>query len=205
MRPGAYMALVVKKEKRVYVTKCRCCWWLFERKPKLKYKRNILGIPKMTNILEFAQVRSAFSPDFGGKYRIFLLIKIKIAERGFDPRTSGLWAQHASTAPLCYRRSRAVLPSFLKRSCHCLCKAIVDRKCQDSFNSFAPRFKKIVRWVSVKKEIPFFICTRFQSVNSFTLTSILSWFHFASAALLFQFQKREGKLFRLVNQHGKSK
>ena len=24
-----------------------------------------------------------------------------IAERGFDPRTSGLWAQHASTAPLC--------------------------------------------------------------------------------------------------------
>ena len=26
---------------------------------------------------------------------------IKLAERGFDPRTSGLWAQHASTAPLC--------------------------------------------------------------------------------------------------------
>ena len=26
----------------------------------------------------------------------------KLAERGFDPRTSGLWAQHASTAPLCY-------------------------------------------------------------------------------------------------------
>ena len=26
-----------------------------------------------------------------------------LAERGFDPRTSGLWAQHASTAPLCYR------------------------------------------------------------------------------------------------------
>jgi hypothetical protein len=24
-----------------------------------------------------------------------------VAERGFDPRTSGLWAQHASTAPLC--------------------------------------------------------------------------------------------------------
>jgi hypothetical protein len=28
---------------------------------------------------------------------------INLAERGFDPRTSGLWAQHASTAPLCYR------------------------------------------------------------------------------------------------------
>ena len=27
--------------------------------------------------------------------------KKTLAERGFDPRTSGLWAQHASTAPLC--------------------------------------------------------------------------------------------------------
>ena len=27
--------------------------------------------------------------------------KKSLAERGFDPRTSGLWAQHASTAPLC--------------------------------------------------------------------------------------------------------
>ena len=25
-----------------------------------------------------------------------------LAERGFDPRTSGLWAQHTSTAPLCF-------------------------------------------------------------------------------------------------------
>ena len=29
-------------------------------------------------------------------------IKKILAERGFDPRTSGLWAQHASTAPLCF-------------------------------------------------------------------------------------------------------
>ena len=28
-------------------------------------------------------------------------MKRYLAERGFDPRTSGLWAQHASTAPLC--------------------------------------------------------------------------------------------------------
>ena len=29
-------------------------------------------------------------------------MKIKIAERGFDPRTRGLWIQQdASTAPLC--------------------------------------------------------------------------------------------------------
>ncbi len=26
----------------------------------------------------------------------------KLAEDGFDPSTSGLWAQHASTAPLCF-------------------------------------------------------------------------------------------------------
>ena len=123
MWPGAYMALVVKKEKRVYVTKCLCCWWLFERKPKRKYKRNILGIPKMTNILEFAQVRSAFSPDFGGKYGIFWLIKMKIAERGFDPRTSGLWAQHASTAPLCFACLWEVsLLLRLVRVPRCLCE-----------------------------------------------------------------------------------
>ena len=30
------------------------------------------------------------------------LKKIDVAERSFDLRTSGLWAQHASTAPLCY-------------------------------------------------------------------------------------------------------
>ena len=30
-----------------------------------------------------------------------------LAERGFDPRTSGLWAQHASTAPLCYRQVKS--------------------------------------------------------------------------------------------------
>ena len=30
-------------------------------------------------------------------------IKIQhLAERSFDLRTSGLWAQHASTAPLCF-------------------------------------------------------------------------------------------------------
>ena len=27
--------------------------------------------------------------------------KKQLAERSFDLRTSGLWAQHASTAPLC--------------------------------------------------------------------------------------------------------
>jgi hypothetical protein len=33
---------------------------------------------------------------------IFDKLQNILAERGFDPRTSGLWAQHASTAPLCF-------------------------------------------------------------------------------------------------------
>ena len=36
--------------------------------------------------------------------------KINIAEHSFDLRTSGLWAQHASTAPLCFV-ANAVLAS----------------------------------------------------------------------------------------------
>ena len=33
----------------------------------------------------------------------YLVLETKniLADRGFDPRTSGLWAQHASTAPIC--------------------------------------------------------------------------------------------------------
>ena len=34
--------------------------------------------------------------------------KTVLAERGFDPRTSGLWAQHASTAPLCFTKAPGV-------------------------------------------------------------------------------------------------
>lgn len=34
--------------------------------------------------------------------------KLKLAERGFDPRTSGLWAQHASTAPLCCTLTQSI-------------------------------------------------------------------------------------------------
>ena len=30
-----------------------------------------------------------------------LIGRVYIAEEGFDPPTSGLWAQHASAAPLC--------------------------------------------------------------------------------------------------------
>ena len=35
-------------------------------------------------------------------YDLVLSIKRILAENGFDPPTSGLWAQHASTAPLCF-------------------------------------------------------------------------------------------------------
>ena len=40
-----------------------------------------------------------------GKSKIRVTEKIVLAERGFDPRTSGLWAQHATTAPLCFYMS----------------------------------------------------------------------------------------------------
>ena len=52
-------------------------------------------------------VHDLWVTDIKGLFSKFLLrigykeLKIIIAERGFDPRTSGLWAQHASTAPLC--------------------------------------------------------------------------------------------------------
>ena len=39
----------------------------------------------------------------------------EIAERGFDPRTSGLWAQHASTAPLCCVLERLQLLCAMRR------------------------------------------------------------------------------------------
>ena len=35
-------------------------------------------------------------------YNLVLSIKRILAENGFDPPTSGLWAQHASTATLCF-------------------------------------------------------------------------------------------------------
>ena len=41
-----------------------------------------------------------------------------LAERGFDPRTSGLWAQHASTAPLCFPRSDPVNNSYFSCKYH---------------------------------------------------------------------------------------
>ena len=38
-------------------------------------------------------------------HQILPLAQKDLAERSFDLRTSGLWAQHASTAPLCYLQS----------------------------------------------------------------------------------------------------
>ena len=37
------------------------------------------------------------------------MYKENIAERGFDPRTSGLWAQHASAAPHCFHMALFLL------------------------------------------------------------------------------------------------
>lgn len=47
-----------------------------------------------------------------------------LAEDGFDPSTSGLWAQHASAAPLCYLKARALIApieSGLRRRCPHVC------------------------------------------------------------------------------------
>ena len=38
-----------------------------------------------------------------------------VAEGGFDPPTSGLWAQHASSAPLCWRNSEVMLCKIFVR------------------------------------------------------------------------------------------
>ena len=57
------------------------------------------------------------------RYNLVLSIIKILAENGFDPPTSGLWAQHASTAPLCFVVivttsivtvvSRFIVPSYL--------------------------------------------------------------------------------------------
>ena len=38
-----------------------------------------------------------------------------LAERGFDPGTSGLWAQHASTAPLCFDTLTCLTQCLIER------------------------------------------------------------------------------------------
>ena len=47
-------------------------------------------------------VQSAKFHHYNLKKQIRPSLKKILAERSFDLRTSGLWAQHASTAPLCY-------------------------------------------------------------------------------------------------------
>ena len=46
----------------------------------------------------FVTLEKVFVYVFAGQV---IIIKT-LAERSFDLRTSGLWAQHASTAPLCF-------------------------------------------------------------------------------------------------------
>ena len=64
-----------------------------------------------------SQQFNSYNESGGGK-------KMKIAERGFDPRTSGLWAQHASTAPLCFTCLWEVsLLLWVVRVLRCLCES----------------------------------------------------------------------------------
>ena len=49
------------------------------------------------------------------------LSKSLIAEDGFDPSTSGLWAKHASAAPLCYLAFElGIKPTIIDRGGHLL-------------------------------------------------------------------------------------
>ena len=61
-------------------------------------------IPKMQDYVRLPRGWPWFDPlmmqiTFSFFWQLYVMKNI--AERGFDPRTSGLWAQHASTAPLC--------------------------------------------------------------------------------------------------------
>ena len=76
------------------------------------------------------------------KLNIIMSCKNKsIAKRGFDPRTSGLWVQHASTAPLCCWRTmswnielRTWLCSFPVVSTHYIkCSFLSEQKAKTSF------------------------------------------------------------------------
>ena len=57
----------------------------------LDHSAILTNLTNITKIYEF--VFSILQTKFVTKH---------LAERSFDLRTSGLWAQHASTAPLCY-------------------------------------------------------------------------------------------------------
>ena len=47
-------------------------------------------------------------------YSVWLTTTKTLAERGFDPRTSGLWAQHASTAPLCSTNEDSICQYYVE-------------------------------------------------------------------------------------------
>ena len=57
-------------------------------------------------------VQSAKSHHYNLKKQIRPSLKKILAERSFDLRTSGLWAQHASTAPLCYHAKNKQILHF---------------------------------------------------------------------------------------------
>ena len=42
--------------------------------------------------------------------------KLYVAESGFDPPTSGLWAQHASSAPLCWKLNELISDKIRRRN-----------------------------------------------------------------------------------------
>ena len=46
--------------------------------------------------------------------------RTKLAEQDFDPRNSGLWAPHASTAPLCFSCKTTQIEQLFKKRMSCV-------------------------------------------------------------------------------------
>ena len=71
-------------------------------------KKNKTKIKKIIYHLNYDDINSyelgqylSMKNDWKTFFSRVVWAKKNLAERGFDPRTSGLWAQHASAAPLC--------------------------------------------------------------------------------------------------------
>ena len=75
-------------------------WTRNSNKPptKIKTKSTELAYAKIINVTTILK----FIVDILTMY----IIKKSIAEHSFDLRTAGLWAQHASTAPLCFHTTK---------------------------------------------------------------------------------------------------
>ena len=75
--------------------------WVWRLRP-LGHPDNIIDELKFWDAAKQYMRISNNKSSFITKHLISHHVNKTLAERSFDLRTSGLWAQHASTAPLCY-------------------------------------------------------------------------------------------------------